>query len=949
MLKFAGKTKSTDPQPDTVDPLARLNTRLEGILESALDYFGANAGFCRILDPAAGELVLQAHRGIYFSRLPQKIIRRENGEGASWACAQTGRPVVKTDPEYSRRYLGKKKASAATALIAPLKAGDRLVGTLTLFSRSADRFLTDESAWFSHLAGQINLLLETLELEEQAVQQDNILSMLFAVSSATNRSQNAGQVIDIALDMIMERFKPHSVTIRIVDPQSKQMPLVVHKGFSKKELSLLKKWLSTDQDCIGRLVRDGEMVFIADTFNDPSDAARNSFARHIGCRTVASLPIFGKEIIFGSLSLRGLQPNAFSKNDLRFFEALGNQIGIAIENTNLISETQRQNQALVAMNAISQTINQSLDLDQVLKTAIEKVQEILKIDAVIIRLFEEDTRELVIRAFKGFTKKELEWSIPRIAYGKGNTGKCMQVKKPFVCIASQLKEPTEFYSRTGIQVAVYAPLKSKDRPLGTMAVYQFSAREISSDDLDLCANIGNQIGTAIDNARLFSQVEKQNKALEALSEISQNINQSLQLDRIYHDALDKVMSLFKPYTAHVRMLDEKTRELVLVAYKGQSDEIKTITPRLKMDMAIARYVYRSGKVMAIEDVLADPSIEDGDSYYQRTGCRSLVILPIYVKNKIFGNMSIRFKEPNVLTVDEIRLYTAIGNQIGIAVENANLFSQIQERTEELEAINVRLRKEFDNRRRTLIELKKAKETAEAASLAKSQFLANMSHELRTPLNHIIGFTELVADKHFGDLNEQQEEYLKDAVESGKHLLALISDILDLSKIEAGKMDVNFETVDLKPFLEKSLSMFKEKATAVNIHLKLEIDAPPLSLRADQRMLRQVVYNLLSNAVKFTPAGGKVVLGARGVTNTRSGQFSAVEISVADTGIGLRKADTDRIFNLFEQVDETMSRQYEGAGLGLALCRELVGIHGGWIWVDSDGEGKGSTFRFQIPL
>jgi signal transduction histidine kinase len=269
--------------------------------------------------------------------------------------------------------------------------------------------------------------------------------------------------------------------------------------------------------------------------------------------------------------------------------------------------------------------------------------------------------------------------------------------------------------------------------------------------------------------------------------------------------------------------------------------------------------------------------------------------------------------------------------------------------------------------RTEEKLKQAKGRAESANRAKSAFLANMGHEFRTPLNHVIGFTELVVDKNFGELNEVQEEYLNDVLHSGRHLLSLINDILDFSKVEAGKLDLETSDVDLRTLLENSLTMIKEKAMKHGIKLLINMDGIPETIRADERKFKQIMYNLLSNAVKFTPDGGSITLAAKLGTGysvvahedgdeqtsthyqTPNCDRNFVEISIKDTGIGLKGDDPERIFNSFEQIENLATRKYQGTGLGLSLTKQLVELHGGRIWVESEGEGKGSIFSFIIPV
>jgi signal transduction histidine kinase len=223
---------------------------------------------------------------------------------------------------------------------------------------------------------------------------------------------------------------------------------------------------------------------------------------------------------------------------------------------------------------------------------------------------------------------------------------------------------------------------------------------------------------------------------------------------------------------------------------------------------------------------------------------------------------------------------------------------------------------------------------------KSEFLANMSHELRTPLNAIIGFSEVLSERMFGELNDKQDEYLKDIHASGQHLLSLINDILDLSKIEAGRMELELTDFDLPTAIDNALTLVRERAGRRGIVLHQATDEGPGQIRGDERKIKQVLLNLLSNAIKFSPDGGRIDVQAITVDGS-------VEVSVSDTGVGVAPEDQEAIFEEFRQVG-TASKKVEGTGLGLALSRKFVELHGGRIWVKSQ-VGVGSTFTFTLPV
>ena len=350
----------------------------------------------------------------------------------------------------------------------------------------------------------------------------------------------------------------------------------------------------------------------------------------------------------------------------------------------------------------------------------------------------------------------------------------------------------------------------------------------------------------------------------------------------------------------------------------------------------------NGEVVHIPDVSKMADADAAKEMLMGRGIKSALMLPVEAGGKLTGFIGFdNINEAGQWDDNGIALLRLSSEIIGNAIERKDATDQLAKLNEELKSFNSQLETKVEERTK---QFEEAVSVAETSNRAKSDFLASMSHELRTPLNAIIGFSQVLHEKYFGDLNDKQSEYVTDIVDSGKHLLSLINDILDLSKIEAGKMELEVSEVKISDLLQNSLVMIKEKALVHSLSLDLQIaeNINGTKIKGDERRLKQVMFNLLSNSSKFTPDGGSITIAARK-------EEKELEISVSDPGIGMTPQEQKKLFEAFYQASGGIKGKTPGTGLGLAITKSIIEKHGGKIWMESEGTNKGSKFIFTLPL
>ncbi len=469
---------------------------------------------------------------------------------------------------------------------------------------------------------------------------------------------------------------------------------------------------------------------------------------------------------------------------------------------------------------------------------------------------------------------------------------------------------------TGTRTILGTPLLREGVPIGVILIRRLEVRPFSDKQIKLLETFADQAVIAIENVRLFQELRARTQDLSqsleetgALSEVIRAVSSSLDLREVLDTVARRAVTLAGADGCGIFEYSLDRGAFAAVVSQGISQRFLDTVP-IGMNQGTIGRATQTGEPVQIADVEAVPDYPFRE-LFRAEGLRAVLTVPMVGGDVARGIVLFR-RTPGEFDERVVTLVRTLADQSKVAIANAHLFREIEEKSRLLEV----------------------------ADRHKSEFLANMSHELRTPLNAIIGFSEVLLQRMFGELNPKQEEYLQDVLSSGRHLLSLINDILDLSKVEAGRMELELARFDLPQALQDTLVLVRERAVRHGIDLQLDADPRLGALVADERKIKQVMLNLLSNAVKFTPEGGRVEV--RAVPND-----GAVEISVADTGIGIAPENQELIFGEFQQVGGDYAHKREGTGLGLTLARKLVELHGGRLWVKSQ-VGQGSTFTFSVP-
>ena len=922
----------TDVQP-VLDAIAERSVRLCGALFSSVYRYDGELIHMRAhfnypaaaLERSKGFFPTPPHRRLFTARA---ILER----------TAVHVPDVRQDAEFMGQELVEEAGFRAVLSVPMLRHGAP-IGAVTVWHAEVGAFTDKHIVLLQTFADQAVIAIENVRLFTELQARNRDLTATSEILRVIARSPtDVGPVFDTIAESATRLCEGSFGFVSRFD--GGMVHFIAGHNLGSAALDEIRRSypLAADRDTInGLALVDRRVVHVTDVEHDPDVPRRGrELARIFGFRSVVAVPMVRDTESIGSISVARDQAKPFTDDQIALLKTFADQAVIAIENVRLFTELQTSNRELTtaldtqtATSDILRVISRSqTDVQPVFDAIVASAVRLLEAFSGTLTRLVGDQIELV-----AFTSTDpagdttLKAAYPRSVHSGDPHAQAVRNRAPLnipdAQTDSRLPEATHTYARArGWRSAGVVPMLRHDEAIGAIGITRPEAGGFTEDEIALLQTFGDQAVIAIENARLLTELQARTQELTrsveqltALGDVGRAVSSSLDLDTVLSTIVGRAVQLSGTDGGTIFEYDESAEEFTARATLNTDESQSALlrATRLRRGEGAVGQMAVTRQPIQIPDIAAEGAYESRiRAAMLDAGTRSVLAIPLLHEEQLVGGLVVTRRTPGAFDAEIVALLQTFATQSALAIQNARLFREIADKSRQLEA----------------------------ASQHKSEFLANMSHELRTPLNAIIGFSEVLSERMFGELNEKQEEYLKDIHASGQHLLSLINDILDLSKIEAGKMELELSDFDLLMTIDNALMLVRERATRRGIELHRTVDERLGQVQADERKIRQVLLNLLSNAIKFTPEGGRIAVEAKPLDGS-------VEVSVTDTGVGIAPEDQEAVFEEFRQVG-TAEKKIEGTGLGLALSRKFIELHGGRIWVKSQVRA-GSTFTFTVPV